>query len=63
MEGRIEVAPGEFLRPCWTVEDWHGNAVVDRLFRSYGAAERAMQRYLRSPDVNEDVRIVIDYTP
>lgn len=58
----VEIEPGVFLKPCWTVEDWHGNMVVDRIFRSYQAAERAHLRFLRNPDADEDTRIVLDYT-
>lgn len=62
MGAPIEIGPGDWVRQCWTVEDWHGNQVVNRIFRCYPAAKRAMETYLRRPDADADVRVVTDFT-
>lgn len=58
--GRKEIGHNLWAYQVWTVEDWHGNAVVDRIFTSYDSAKRAMERYLAVPGRDEDVRIVAD---
>lgn len=63
VNGYVEVAPGEFLRAVYTVVNSNTDyPVVKRDFRSWDAAERAMQKYLNRPDACEDVRIITDYT-